>query len=949
MWRIILLPALSLLALLPLVPLPAAPAAVIAMSRFSPVSGLSKSEPLLSRILTRELLSHFSDTPEDVTRVNRAHLASSLSSLNASSSPLLTLCPAPECADVDLLVLTLLHKRATSSLLYDPHHGVVEQWSRPAAHYLHPSRTATPAGAFAMAARDGLRPAFHVLAEEMRIALHPQLLSDPDDWRLLWRQALPGPAGLLAGSADGRHLAVSYRRMEGEAVSVFIRHFSSRPLHAAASHRPPEDVVTYEDIELAGNMPVTAVSLAGDHCIVYARRHDSRLFRAVCRSPRRRAWPSSSVRDGGTDPPGTSRGATVRRQPRARWRPTAPGPLVDRRQGYAETALLCALPGASASRHRPIESVGLLLVAQLASSGHGESQQQDVGMSLRLLSPPRRRKTRVCAPTSGPLKLLPLPRCKQQQWSLRAATASQPSPERSAAMASSDAQNARSARPLLASSAQAEHTAVAFARTITTVHTRYTHMPATPAAGGSGRRSSRRKGGGAWRHLLGGRRHARVASRLDSSMGAVMLELQVDGIGSSGFHIMGHERSGSRLSLLISPREVLLLSRVTRDDDEATGGMLSEQLDGGSGARVSPESDACPAKGGLPEEVTGHAAADEHIGTPGGGASMPGPGRTHRQKTTPAPDPRESADSINHSSAAAGTEADGGGAIAAGLEQEFRETMARVRRRIRAAEAGDAPLALDAELHAEVLEALASMRERAGATAWPSMPGDGTVERAEIELAAWRELLGGSETELSRADDPFSDDASQSTWRLETATLPRVRGLHPNTEPLAMLLLPTPTTQPAVLVLYEGGAVASYNLTSALQASAEYAAGGLSPSGTLSSLSIALMAVAVVGLVLGMTMLFVGMRLGMHGILPAWPLAVLCRALRNATEYVSSTLIALGTSAVRAVERGIGATEGPGDTQAVPLDAAEATEQQTTAGPAAPSPSLALDGGAAAP
>ena len=54
---------------------------------------------------------------------------------------------------------------------------------------------------------------------QVRIALHPQLLSDPHDWQLVWRQRLPGAAEQVASSADGRRLALSYRKLSDEAVS----------------------------------------------------------------------------------------------------------------------------------------------------------------------------------------------------------------------------------------------------------------------------------------------------------------------------------------------------------------------------------------------------------------------------------------------------------------------------------------------------------------------------------------------------------------------------------------------------------------------------------------------------------------------------------------------------------------------------------------------------------
>ena len=328
-WRLLLLPLVSLFALLPLMPLPAKPATIIGMSRQPPLR--SRTEPLLSRLLARSLLARLADTPEDAARVRQAQAAPALASLNSTASPLLTLCPAPDCADVDLLVLTLLHKRAGGGPAHDPHRGVVEQWTRPAAHYLRPTAEPSPAAAVAAAAaRDGIGAALGALSEQVRAALHPQLLSDPADWRLLWRQQLPGPAGLLAGSVDGRRLAVSYRRLDGEAVAVSIRHYaqlaqtrrrgsqkrreggvqrgSSKAAEAATAAAASGSAagggtshvaipatasagaelsaamtMTFEDIPLEGNLPVSALALAGEACVVYSRLHDARLFRVVCR------------------------------------------------------------------------------------------------------------------------------------------------------------------------------------------------------------------------------------------------------------------------------------------------------------------------------------------------------------------------------------------------------------------------------------------------------------------------------------------------------------------------------------------------------------------------------------------------------------------------------------------------------------------------------------------
>ena len=47
----------------------------------------------------------------------------------------------------------------------------------------------------------------------------------------------------------------------------------------------------FEDIKLGGNLPVSALALAGDSCLVYARRQDSQLFRVMCRRARESGLP----------------------------------------------------------------------------------------------------------------------------------------------------------------------------------------------------------------------------------------------------------------------------------------------------------------------------------------------------------------------------------------------------------------------------------------------------------------------------------------------------------------------------------------------------------------------------------------------------------------------------------------------------------------------------------
>ena len=142
---------------------------------------------------------------------------------------------------------------------------------------------------------------------------------------------------------------------------------------------------------------------------------------------------------------------------------------------------------------------------------------------------------------------------------------------------------------------------------------------------------------------------------------------------------------------------------------------------------------------------------------------------------------------------------------------------------------------------------------------------NGTASRAQ-ELRAWQDYFGAPEQGdgSSGGLDGAVDGASQSTWRLEAASLPRLAGLSSHADPLSMLLLPSEADDTLVLLLYEGGAVASYNLSGALVASAEYAAGGASPSAPRSFVSIMLTAVALCIFVLSVTVFTTGLRVGRH-------------------------------------------------------------------------------------
>ena len=225
--RILILPFISLVALVSLlIPIPARPAA-IASHRLA-CRAEAGGRAIIISARAKQLLHKLADGPAEQQRVHAANARPALRTLNRTAVPHLALCPAPACDEhIDLLILTLLHKRSPRGPAHDPHRGVVEQWVRPAAHYLRASPPPPAAVSIAHAARrGGVALALKQLAEQARVALHPQLLSDPDDWRLLWRQQLPGPAELISTSNDGRRLAVSYRRLRNEAATVHLRQYT---------------------------------------------------------------------------------------------------------------------------------------------------------------------------------------------------------------------------------------------------------------------------------------------------------------------------------------------------------------------------------------------------------------------------------------------------------------------------------------------------------------------------------------------------------------------------------------------------------------------------------------------------------------------------------------------------------------------------------------------------
>ena len=1103
MWRVALLPILSLLALLPLVPLPSRPAQVIGTSRLPPLR--KSGSPLLSRLFAKELLYRLADGPADHARIAAAHAQPVLRKLNRTAVPLLALCRAPSCHEtLDLLVLTLLHKHGMGGPAHNPHRGVVEQWARPAAHYLRQTAAASASGAVAHAARRGLAAALRQLAEQVRVALHPQLLSDPDEWRLLWRQILPGPGELIAASADGRRLAVCYHRIEGQTVSMHIRHYLQSRESAAREPPAPEEEepeeprdieaipanadedgdeggrtggdvdemeeaeelglwtpsVEYEDLSLEGNLPISAVALAGSSCLVYARAHDSRLFRVMCRNRvLSRARASRKVRRSRKRSSSSSRGSSGshRRQrlssrsgsfgelvsgsrsaaigqvsewrprawwQRATWRPMTGGPAVDRRKGQSETVLLWALPAGYALRAKSaVDEIGLLLAGQLAPVGGPSRPSQpltarptELGLSLRLLSPPRRQPWSC---RRRWLRWLRRRGCRtSDQWTLRAGTSAQPAATREAGAFTADQGDSAAAmpRPLLSSSLGAEHTSVTFAHTITTVHTthRITSVDrakarrglahsGNPAQRGRNERSERsasssRRSSAA--HAQEGRRGGSLESG-EAMVSAVMLELQVEGVGSAPFRIVAHERDGPRLALLVGPREILVLSR-----DHATRRTAQ-------GAADTADATEAREKGAVPDSAAAasHTSAATSDGAGEKAAVLP------RQRACPHRKPRgplswlraalpdlsrDEAGCIKRSHLHQSRAGAAGTSAGARAEAEIR-TLEAAMRRLTSVDTTEAVEAVLPGLRSAVRETAAAARRRA----WPDAPsdvanvtfaalarwagadvGDVSADGRVLEaldaglrfiVEAWvrEELNGrpgrkptrgareaGAPAKLGEADkrqrhgrptrgrahdrrrppsrssassdattsaasgatssssaaaaatssaastpddsgglissaatamlaDDGSDDDARLTWRLEAANLPRLAGLPSKAEPLAMLLLPSPASQAAILVMYEGGALASFNLTDALVASAEYAAGGTAASPpTRSALTIALTVVALVALVIGLTMLIVGMRLGMATVPSVRPIALIRAALRVVAELMLTPAVA---------------------------------------------------------
>ena len=144
-WRLFVVPIVSLAVLgLASLHMPTRPASVIAVSRLlrasssssssaSAAAAADKKSPLLSRLLVRRLLELL--PAEAAPKQRAAPGPSALAHLNRTASPFLSLCAAPVCGPCDMLMLTVVHRSSPVGPPHDPHRGVVERWSRPAARF----------------------------------------------------------------------------------------------------------------------------------------------------------------------------------------------------------------------------------------------------------------------------------------------------------------------------------------------------------------------------------------------------------------------------------------------------------------------------------------------------------------------------------------------------------------------------------------------------------------------------------------------------------------------------------------------------------------------------------------------------------------------------------------------------------------------------------------------
>ena len=148
------------------------------------------------------------------------------------------------------------------------------------------------------------------------------------------------------------------------------------------------------------------------------------------------------------------------------------------------------------------------------------------------------------------------------------------------------------------------------------------------------------------------------------------------------------------------------------------------------------------------------------------------------------------------------------------------------------------------------------------------------------------------------ANDSALSEYEVDRWRLESATLPRLEP-QGKAEPIATALLPVaPGEAGLLLVLYEGGGIATFNLTGALTPSAEYASQALwsGGSGAGDALSTSLLTMALVSLLLGLALLCIGARFGLP-VAPtgSWalrPMAWLRTSLRFVAELALAPALA---------------------------------------------------------
>ena len=150
----------------------------------------------------------------------------------------------------------------------------------------------------------------------------------------------------------------------------------------------------------------------------------------------------------------------------------------------------------------------------------------------------------------------------------------------------------------------------------------------------------------------------------------------------------------------------------------------------------------------------------------------------------------------------------------------------------------------------------------------------------------------------SLANDSALSEYEVDRWRLESATLPRLEP-QGKAEPIATALLPVaPGEAGLLLVLYEGGGIATFNLTGALTPSAEYASQALwsGGSGAGDALSTSLLTMALASLLLGLALLCIGARFGLP-VAPtgSWalrPMAWLRASLRFVAELALAPALA---------------------------------------------------------